>query len=213
VCELLAEEYPDVNFIIPHLGSFADDWRAQVALIDHLVRHPNIYTDTAGVRRFDILEQAVQRAGARKILHGSDGPWLHPGIELAKVRTLGLSRSDETLVLGDNFLRLIERVGRPTHARNGHRLAHSAPVRRLGAQMTGRGDLWLQEDIPYGRHSSWGARAVSGDLSGTARWQAFTRFLGDGRICLSDNAAERAVHGVAIGRSNWTFAGSDAGGH
>jgi len=45
VCELLAEEYPDVNFIIPHLGSFADDWRAQVALIDHLVRHGNIYTD------------------------------------------------------------------------------------------------------------------------------------------------------------------------
>ncbi len=37
VCELLAQEYPDVNFIIPHLGSFADDWRAQLALIDHLV--------------------------------------------------------------------------------------------------------------------------------------------------------------------------------
>jgi uncharacterized protein len=86
VCELLAEEYPDVNFIIPHLGSFADDWRAQVALNDHLVRHANIYTDTAGIRRFDILEQAVQRAGVGKILFGSDGPWLHPGVELAKVR-------------------------------------------------------------------------------------------------------------------------------
>ena len=57
VVELLATEYPDVNFIIPHLGSFADDWRAQLALIDHLVRHPNIYTDTAGVRRFDLFEQ------------------------------------------------------------------------------------------------------------------------------------------------------------
>ena len=65
---------PTVDFIIPHLGSFADDWRAQLALIDHLVRHPNIYADTAGVRRFDLLEQAVQRAGARKILFGSDGP-------------------------------------------------------------------------------------------------------------------------------------------
>jgi uncharacterized protein len=104
VCELLAEEYPDVNFIIPHLGSFADDWRAQIALIDHLVRHSNIYTDTAGVRRFDILVQAVQRAGARKILFGSDGPWLHPGVELAKVRALGLSKSDEALVLGGNFM-------------------------------------------------------------------------------------------------------------
>jgi uncharacterized protein len=149
VCELLAQEYPEVNFIIPHLGSFADDWRAQVALIDHLVRHPNIYTDTAGVRRFDILEQAVQRAGARKILFGSDGPWLHPGVELAKARALGLSGSDETLVLGDNFLRLIERAGRPGRARNEHRLTRSAPVRRLAVQITERGDPWLQEDVSY----------------------------------------------------------------
>jgi uncharacterized protein len=148
VCELLAEEYPDVNFIIPHLGSFADDWRAQVALIDHLVRHPNIYTDTAGVRRFDILEHAVRRAGARKILFGSDGPWLHPGVELAKVRALGLPRSDETLVLGDNFLRLIERAGRFGRARNDHRLVHSAPVRKFAAQMPERGDPWLQEAVP-----------------------------------------------------------------
>ena len=149
VCELLAEEYPDVNFIIPHLGSFADDWRAQIALIDHLVRHSNIYTDTAGVRRFDILVQAVQRAGARKILFGSDGPWLHPGVELAKVRALGLSKSDETLVLGGNFLGLIERAGRRGHARYEHRLAHSAPVRRLAAQITGRGDPWLQKEVPF----------------------------------------------------------------
>ena len=44
------------------------------------------------------------------------------------------------------------------------------------------------------------------------RWQAFTRFLDDGRICLSNNAAERAIRGIAVGRRNWTFAGSDAGG-
>jgi len=123
--ELLATEYPDVSFIIPHLGSFADDWRAQLALIDHLVRHPNIYTDTSGVRRFDLLEQAVRRAGPRKILFGSDGPWLHPGVELAKVRALGLSTPDARLVLGGNLLRLIGRVrtrpaGRPAE------VAHSA---------------------------------------------------------------------------------------
>jgi transposase len=45
------------------------------------------------------------------------------------------------------------------------------------------------------------------------RWPAFTRFLDDGRVCLSNNAAERALRGIAIGRKNWTFAGSDAGGH
>ena len=44
------------------------------------------------------------------------------------------------------------------------------------------------------------------------RWVAFTRFLDDGRICMSNNAAERALRGIAIGRRNWTFCGSDAGG-
>ena len=146
VCELLAEEYPDVNFVIPHLGSFADDWKAQVALIDHLVRHPNIYTDTAGIRRFDILEQAIQRAGCAKILFGSDGPWLHPGVELAKVRALRLSRSDETLVLRDNFLRLVKRAGRPIHSTNQHRHPQSSLAPTLPFPVRERGDPWLQPE-------------------------------------------------------------------
>ncbi len=44
------------------------------------------------------------------------------------------------------------------------------------------------------------------------RWDAFTRFLDDGRICLTNNAAERALRGIAIGRKAWLFAGSDRGG-
>ena len=44
------------------------------------------------------------------------------------------------------------------------------------------------------------------------RWAAFTRFLDDGRICPSNNAAERALRGIAIGRRAWLFAGSDRGG-
>ena len=44
------------------------------------------------------------------------------------------------------------------------------------------------------------------------RWEAFTRFRDDGRICLSNNAAERELRTVAVGRKNWTFAGSDEGG-
>jgi transposase len=43
------------------------------------------------------------------------------------------------------------------------------------------------------------------------RWQAFTRFLDDGRICLSNNAAERALRGLALGRKSWLFAGSEHG--
>ncbi len=44
------------------------------------------------------------------------------------------------------------------------------------------------------------------------RWPAFTRFLEDGRICLSNNAAERALRGIALGRKSWLFAGSGEGG-
>jgi transposase len=44
------------------------------------------------------------------------------------------------------------------------------------------------------------------------RWEAFTRFLDDGRICLTNNAAERALRGIALGRKAWLFAGSDRGG-
>ena len=44
------------------------------------------------------------------------------------------------------------------------------------------------------------------------RWTAFTRFLDDGRICLTNNAAERALRGIALGRKAWLFAGSDRGG-
>lgn len=141
VVELLATEYPDVSFIIPHLSSFADDWRSQLSLIDHLVRHPNIYTDTSGVRRFDLLEQAVKRAGARKILFGTDGPWLHPAVELSKVRALNLTAADERLVLGENLLRLISnRRGRPIPTEMGAPTSTGvAPLAR---------DPWTGEQFP-----------------------------------------------------------------
>ena len=107
IVDMIAPQYPDVNFIIPHLGSFADDWRAQRALIEPLVRHRNVYTDTSGIRRFDLLAEAVSRAGAHKILFGTDGPWLHPGVELAKVNALKLHSAEENLVLSGNVLRLL----------------------------------------------------------------------------------------------------------
>src|SRR5437762_14043091 len=44
------------------------------------------------------------------------------------------------------------------------------------------------------------------------RWDAFARFLEDERICLSNNVAERALRGIALGRKSWLFAGSDRGG-
>ena len=141
VLELLAAEYPDVPFIIPHLSSFADDWRAQIALIDYLVRHPNIYADTSGCRRFDVLEQAVRRAGARKILFGTDGPWLHPAVELSKIHALELPGTDESLVLGGNLLRLISRESNrtATSVQTPTTAAAHAPAAR---------DPWAGEQFP-----------------------------------------------------------------
>jgi predicted TIM-barrel fold metal-dependent hydrolase len=144
VVELLALEYPGVDFIIPHLGSFSDDWRAQQGLIDHLVRHRNVYTDTSAVRRFDLLEQAIQRAGAHKVLFGSDGPWLHPGVELAKVRLLGLPPDEERLVLGGNLLRLIsQRRARP-----------AAPVHVSGPSGPVEADPWSGPQFPVDERSA-----------------------------------------------------------
>lgn len=107
VIDMFAEQYPEVTFIIAHLGSFADDWRAHQRVIEQMVRYPNVLADTSGVRRFDYLVQAVKRAGPRKLLFGSDGPWLHPAMELYKIRLLGLSREAHALVLGGNARRLL----------------------------------------------------------------------------------------------------------
>src|SRR5262245_30010254 len=110
VIEMLAPEYRDVNFVVPHLGSFADDWRAHQQVVDQLVHHPNVYGDTSAVRRFDYIVQAVKRAGSRKVIFGSDGPWLHPGVEIEKIRLLGLPPREEALILGGNACWLLSQV-------------------------------------------------------------------------------------------------------
>ena len=55
------------------------------------------------------------------------------------------------------------------------------------------------------------AKAINYMFEEDGRWDAFTRFLDDGRICLTNNAAERALRGVALGRKAWLFAGSSRG--
>ena len=55
------------------------------------------------------------------------------------------------------------------------------------------------------------------DLAGAiryarSRWHALTRYLDDGRLEISNNAAENQIRPVALGRKNWLFSGSDAGG-
>jgi hypothetical protein len=115
---LLAQTHPDVAFVFAHLGSFADDWAAQRQVIDLIVRYPNLFADTAGVRRFDLLEEAFARAGPAKLLFGSDGPWLHPGLELAKIRALRPSPAAFAAIAGGNALRLLRRSQVPAAYRS-----------------------------------------------------------------------------------------------
>ena len=68
---------------------------------------------------------------------------------------------------------------------------------------------WLRRhDERLSRKSEIG-KAIAYALN---HWSALTRFLADGRVCLSNNAAERALRSIVVGRHNWTFAGSDRGG-
>ena len=71
-------------------------------------------------------------------------------------------------------------------------------------------EIWMRQQRALLSAGNDTAKAINYLLN---RWAAFTRFLDDGRVCLTNNAAERALRGVAVGRRNWTFAGSDAGGH
>jgi hypothetical protein len=79
----------------------------------------------------------------------------------------------------------------------------------LSAPLVAELEAWMRgERARLSRHNDV-AQAMDYILK---RWAAFDRFLNDGRICLSNNAAERALRGIALGRRAWLFAGSDRGG-
>jgi len=92
--------------------------------------------------------------------------------------------------------------GLPAEARVAVRQERSRP---LVAEL----ETWLRAERAKLSSKNPVAKAINYSLK---RWTAVTRFLTDGRICLSNNAAERALRGIAVGRHNWTFAGSDRGG-
>ncbi|MPZ35719.1 MAG: transposase [Rhodospirillales bacterium] len=67
---------------------------------------------------------------------------------------------------------------------------------------------WMKRERAKLSHHNDVAKAMNYMLK---RADVFARFLEDGRICLSNNAAERALRGIALGRKSWLFAGSDEG--
>jgi transposase len=93
---------------------------------------------------------------------------------------------------------------------NGRSIDERLAVRRARvAPLVSDLETWMRaERAKLSRHSDV-AKAMNYMLN---RWDMFARFLDDGRICLTNNAAERALRGIALGRKSWLFAGSDRGG-
>jgi transposase len=93
---------------------------------------------------------------------------------------------------------------------NGRSIEERLAVRRARvAPLVSDLETWIRtERAKLSRHNDV-AKAMNYMLN---RWDTFARFLHDGRICLTNNAAERALRGIALGRKSWLFAGSDRGG-
>jgi len=100
--------YPDVNFIVAHLGSSgSEDFEEHLAAIK-LVRHyPNVYLDTSSVVITRYLELAIEELGPQRILFASDEPESDCRLEIFKIRNLKLPKEHEEMILGGNILRLL----------------------------------------------------------------------------------------------------------
>src|ERR1041385_3710259 len=107
-------------------------------------------------------------------------------------------------------VRRIDRLFDIERSINGQSVERRRRARQeLSAPLIANLECWLREERPKLSRGNDLAKAMDYMLK---RWPAFTRFLDDGRICLSNNAAERALRGIALGRKSWLFAGSDRGG-
>ncbi|OAH29758.1 hypothetical protein AX289_29550 [Methylorubrum populi] len=139
--------------------------------------------------RFTLAEQAVLWAHVRRKIfdvHAATGSAL-AAEALARIGALyGIER---------------ELHGKPPDARTRERQARAKP---LAAALK----LWAERSLTQLPGRSELAKALRYML---ARWPALTRAFDDGRIALDNNAAERALRGVAVGRKNYLFAGSDLG--
>src|SRR5258706_13241168 len=136
-----------------------------------------------------IFEAACWAHGRRKFFELAD-------LQKAPVAIEAVRRMDELFAIERDI--------------NGQSADHRHEVRQQRSKPVVEAlEEWLRTERRKLSSKSPVAKAIDYSLK---RWRAFTRFLDDGRICLSNNAAERAVRGIAVGRRNWTFCGSDSGG-
>jgi predicted TIM-barrel fold metal-dependent hydrolase len=98
--EELIVRYPEAKVILGHMGHGNIIYIN--AAIDVAARNPNVYLETSGMPMHSKIREAVERAGPDRVLYGSDTPFHHPSVELAKVRVSGLSTDLTDRVLGEN---------------------------------------------------------------------------------------------------------------
>lgn len=104
----IIKSYPQVSFILAHLGSFASrNWMEHVRAIDAAKQLSNLHLDTSSVVFFQYLAQAARELPPEKLIFGSDGPLVDSRVELHKIRLLRLPPDKEAMVLGKNIRRLL----------------------------------------------------------------------------------------------------------
>ena len=96
-----AKEFPDVNFVLAHIGMHHYLWEAIAACLDY----ENIFVDMAQAFPFDILT-FIKEAGANRLTYGSDVPYQSPRIEQEKLKVLNLSEDELRLVLRENAVKI-----------------------------------------------------------------------------------------------------------
>src|SRR5215467_3563779 len=174
---------------------------------DRTAQHPESHLrDYAGILQADAY------AGYNRLYEAGRKPgpiteamcWAHARRKFFDLARLAKAPIAIEAVERIDALFAIERdiAGKPPPERARVRNEHSRP---LVADL----ETWLRKQRAKLSARNEVAKAIAYSLN---QWRGLTRFLDDGRLCMSNNAAERALRCVAVGRNNWTFAGSDAGG-
>lgn len=102
-----ASAYPDIAFILPHLGEYRSlTWQVHLEALDLARRYRNIYLETSGLGSFKYLEMAAKELPPEQLLFGTHAPELDPRVEREALRLLKLGRQAYTKVAGANAARL-----------------------------------------------------------------------------------------------------------
>jgi predicted TIM-barrel fold metal-dependent hydrolase len=98
--EELAVSFPDAKIVIGHMGHGNAVYIQ--ASIDVALRNPNVYLETSGMPMHTKIREAYERVGETRVLFGTDVPFHHPVVEIAKVQVSGLPPESVERVLSRN---------------------------------------------------------------------------------------------------------------